>query len=270
MPTRRDFVLASLIGAMASVTRGGAPEPEPSADSPEQPLGGAGKEQVAILLYPGFTALDVFGPHHFFILMTGARVHLVAETDQPVATDSGVRVQPTKSFADCPEKLTVLLVPGGTLGTLSAARNPAVRDFLRSRGAHADWIASVCTGSLILGAAGLLDGYRATSHWLVRDQLKLFGATPVDERVVVDRNRVTGAGVTAGLDFGLTLVERLRGREYAQGVQLISEYDPQPPLDAGSVAKSDPKSVAMLRDMHVAFNKMVEATARDIVTPAVK
>lgn len=268
MANRREFVLGSLLAAM-----GGGPQAFVQGQPPEQPVdsapaekmkGWTGSEEVAILVYPGFTALDVFGPHHFLISMSGARVHLVSETTEPLKTDSGISIQPTKSFDECPEHVTILLVPGGTLGTLAAARNSKVREFLRSRAESAEWIASVCTGSLILGAAGLLQGYRATSHWIVRDQLKLFGAEPVAERVVVDRNRMTGAGVTAGLDFGLTLVEQMRGRQYAEGVQLFSEYDPQPPLSSGSEAKADPKIVAMLRQMHTTFNTMVEATARDV------
>lgn len=268
MSNRREFMLGAL---MASVSAGVAqadddssPGAAPRPESKGKPLGWSGSEVVAILVYPGFTALDVFGPHHFLISMSGARIHLVGETGEPVRTDSGVLIHPTKSFDDCPDEVTILLVPGGTLGTLAAARSRSVRDFLRSRAAHADWIASVCTGSLILGAAGLLQGYQATSHWLVRDQLALFGAAPVDRRVVVDRNRVTGAGVTAGLDFGLTLVEKQRGREYAEAVQLFSEYDPQPPLASGSEDKADPETVAMLRKMHGAFHTMVAAVARDV------
>lgn len=264
MSSRREFMLSALVAAIAA-GNGQAGEPENQSSNEQANLSGIhGKEQVAILIYPGFTALDVFGPHHFLTSMMGAKVHLVAETKEPLKTDTGIEIRPTMTFAECPEKLTVLMVPGGTLGTLAAAENGVVREFLKSRGEDADWICSVCTGSLVLGAAGLLDGYRATSHWIVRDQLKLFNAIPTDERLVVDRNRVTGAGVTAGLDFGLSLVNKLRGKEYASAVQLFSEYDPQPPLNSGNEHVADPGTVAMLRGAHVQFRGLVEKTARSV------
>lgn len=222
-----------------------------------------GKETIGLLMYPGFTALDLFGPHHLFISMAGAKVLLVAKDDRPVETDSKVKIHPTATFANCPEKLSVLFVPGGMDGTLAAAKDEATRAFVADRGAKADWITSVCTGSLVLGAAGLLRGYQATSHWMVRDELALFGAKPVNKRVVIDRNRMTGAGVTSGLDFGLTLLKDLRGIDYAQGVQVFSEYDPAPPLDAGSPEKCPPAMVKMLREMHQPFNAAVRRLAEE-------
>ena len=218
-----------------------------------------------MLLYPQFTALDLFGPQHMFGNLMGAKVMLVAETADPVASDMGVKVLPTTTFADCPEKLTILFVPGGTTGTLKAAESPTVRRFLRERGEKSEWITSVCTGSIVLGAAGLLKGYKATSHWAARRQLSLFGAIPVDERVVFDRNRVTGAGVTSGLDFGLSLVQKIRGTEYAQSVQLLSEYDPKPSLDAGSEKNAPKEVVAMMREMLGGFNDQVDALAKRLV-----
>jgi cyclohexyl-isocyanide hydratase len=221
------------------------------------PPGWVGKEEIVMLLYPGFTALDLFGPHHFFVLMMGAKVHLVAKTMEPVLTDTSIRVTPTMTFADCPEKPTVFFVPGGTGGTLDAAKDETTRKFVEERGGSADYITSVCTGSVLLGAAGLLKGYKATSHWITRDLLSEFGAIPVDQRVVVDRNRITGAGVTSGLDFGLKLVQDLRNQQYAEAVQLFAEYDPQPPIDKGSQSKASPDISGLLMHMHEPFRQMV-------------
>jgi cyclohexyl-isocyanide hydratase len=175
-----------------------------------------------------------------------------------VTSDTGVSIVPSATFDECPAALDVLFVPGGTVGMLNAMNDPPTLDFLVARGAGAKWVTSVCTGSLLLGAAGLLRGYRATSHWVTLDLLRLAGATPVDERVVFDRNRVTGAGVSAGLDMGLAMVERLRDREYAQAVQLLAEYAPQPPLDAGS-PRTAPAPVRELLDKM--FAGFVERTA---------
>ncbi len=269
MTSRREMILSTLAAALVpSVARAGDDPASPSKSHAEQMArehaDWMGHETVAMLLYPQFTALDLFGPHHMFGSLMGAKVMLVAETTEPVASDMGVKVVPTTTFADCPEAPTILFVPGGTDGTLKAAENPAVRRFVRSRGEKAEWVTSVCTGSIILGAAGLLGGYRATSHWAARRQLALFGAIPVDERVVFDRNRVTGAGVTSGLDFGLSLVQKLRGTEYAQATQLISEYDPRPPLDAGSEKKAPKEVVVMMRDMLRGFNGQVEQLAKRV------
>jgi putative intracellular protease/amidase len=267
MNNRREMILSALAAALtpaAAVAAGDDAASQTKAHHEKLAKDHSswmGNETVAMLLYPQFTALDFFGPHHMFGNLMGAKVMLVAETADPVASDMGVKIVPTTSFADCPEKLTILFVPGGTSGTIKAAESPTVRRFLRERGAKAEWVTSVCTGSIVLGAAGLLRGYKATSHWAARDQLALFGAIPVDARVVVDRNRVTGAGVTSGLDFGLSLVEKIRGTEYAQSVQLLSEYDPKPPLEAGSDKKAPKQVVAMMREMLGEFNVKVEQLA---------
>lgn len=194
-------------------------------------------QQVAMLVYPQMTALDLIGPHQILAGMGNVEVHLVwKDKSQPVVSDAGVPILPTKTFAECPDNLTVLLVPGGTLGTLAVMQDEEVLDFLAARGKTAQWITSVCTGSLVLGAAGLLDGYKATSHWAMRDAvLPLFGATPVKARVVEDRNRMTGAGVTAGVDFALQLAAKLRNERMARAIQLSTEYDPQPPFQAGTL-----------------------------------
>jgi transcriptional regulator GlxA family with amidase domain len=137
-------------------------------------------------------------------------------------------------MADCPADLDVLFVPGGSLGTVAAMNNSAFIDFIADRGSRARHVTSVCTGSMILGQAGLLKGKRATSHWATRHLLPEFGATPVDARVVTDGDVTTGAGVSAGLDFALTLLEQLRGRMYAEAIQLQAEYAPEPPFNAGT------------------------------------
>jgi cyclohexyl-isocyanide hydratase len=207
---------------------GGAPSGSPSPDATRLP-----PLAIGMLVYPDMVLLDLVGPQTVFSLLM-AKVHLVGKDSRPATTDVGVAVQPTTTFADCPEQLDVLFVPGGLKGTVAAMDDPETLDFLARRGTSARFVTSVCTGSLLLGAAGLLRGYRAASHWYVRDLLPLLGATPAAERVVMDRNRLTGGGVTAGIDFGLTLAATLRGQEYARRVQLVIEYDPQPPHRAGT------------------------------------
>lgn len=215
-----------------------------------------GTEKIAILVYPQFTALDAIGPHYALAGMMGATVNFVAKTRDPVpvegAKETGLCVRPQWTFDDCPDDLDLLLVPGGLVGTLAAIEDADTRNFVANHGGKAKLAGSVCTGSLILGAAGLLKGRRATSHWQTVDLLKDVGATPVRERVVFDGNdRVTAAGVSAGLDLGLTLVQRYRGDFYAKGMQLIGEYDPHPPFPkAGNPATADPAVVALLNAMH--------------------
>jgi cyclohexyl-isocyanide hydratase len=194
----------------------------------------SGNEVVAMLMYPEMTALDFVGPQYFLSLLIGATVHHVAEDMKPVLTDTGLTIVPTISIRDCPKNVDVLFVPGGTEGTLKAMRNDVVLEFLNDRGTRAARVTSVCTGSMLLGAAGLLKGFNATSHWITRDLLALFGAKPVAQRYVQDRNRITGAGVSAGLDFGLNLLAEMRDKPYAEAAQLLAEYDPQPSLRAGN------------------------------------
>jgi cyclohexyl-isocyanide hydratase len=193
---------------------------------------------IGMLVFPGMTVLDLIGPQQFFAVAPGRTTQLLWKAREPVVSDSGVPVLPTATFAEAPEDFEVLFVPGGFQGTAALIEDPEVIDFVASRGERATYVASVCTGALILGAAGLLRGYKATTHWAYRDLLPLVGAQPVEARVVEDRNRLTGGGVTSGIDFGLTLLARLAGEEYARGWQLGAEYDPQPPFDAGTPAKA--------------------------------
>lgn len=188
---------------------------------------------MLMLVYPGLTALDLVGPQVLLSGLVPGGIALVAKRAGPVTSDTGLSLVATHDFDNAPRDPNILFVPGGD-GTPAQMRDAETLDFLRTRAAQAEWITSVCTGSLILGAAGLLEGYRATSHWSVRDLLASFGATPVPERVVFDRNRCTAAGVSAGLDFALALGARLRGEADAQIAQLVAEYAPQPPFTAGN------------------------------------
>ena len=199
--------------------------------------------ELGMLIYPHMTLLDLAGPQA--VLGFHGRTHLVAKTRDPVLTDTGISVLPTTTFTDCPENLDVLFVPGG-FGTNQALQEPELLKFLASRGKNARYVTSVCSGSILLAAAGLLDGYKAATHWALYEQLKVVGEVDaVRQRVVVDRNRFTGGGVTAGIDFGLTLLAALKGDEVAKMTQLMLEYDPRPPFDAGTPDAAGPAVTAM-------------------------
>jgi cyclohexyl-isocyanide hydratase len=219
--------------------------------------------QIGMLLYPGLSALDLVGPHPFFAELSNSQVHLLWKDKAPVVSSLGYSIVPTTSIKDCPRDLDVVFVPGGTSGTFAMMDDDEILSFLGDRGSRARYVTSVCTGSLILGAAGLLNGYHATSHWRFRDLLPMFGATPVEERVVTDRNRITGGGVTAGIDFGLVIASRLRGRQAAEVLQLYNEYDPHPPFAAGTpaVAPLATKDAAY-RALASAYDKGRAAAAR--------
>jgi len=265
-PTRRDLGtgLAALALALAGGTppAAGAEAPPPAHDMTEMPASWMGREQIAMLVYPGFTALDLVGPHYMLTSLMGATTHVVARSRDPVVSDTGLTLVPSATFAEVPADLDILFVPGGTSGTLAAMRDPATMDFLAGRGRSARFVTSVCTGSLLLGAAGLLDGYEATSHWMTRSLLPIFGAKPVDRRVVRDRNRITGAGVTAGVDFGLAMVADLRDRLYAESVQLLAEYAPDPPYRSGSPDTAPPLARKLLEDMLAGFLQRAGETGR--------
>ena len=194
---------------------------------PEKP------EQIAMLIYPGMTPLDLVGPQQAFGYTRGCKVDLVAESMDPIVTDIGLKILPTTTIDKLKDAVDLIFVPGGGKGTIAQMSNPVVLNFLNAKGHSARWVTSVCSGSLVLGAAGLLRGYKATSHWAVREVLPLLGASLAAGRVVEDRNRITAGGVTAGIDFGLTLVAKLRGEDYARAVELMLEYDPHPPFRSG-------------------------------------
>ena len=201
--------------------------------------------QIGILFFPAVTQLDAMGPAQVLSRLPGARMHMIWKTRDPVTTDSGFAVLPTTTFADCPQ-LDVICVPGG-VGQVALMNDLETLAFLRRQAEGARYITSVCTGSLVLAAAGLLKGYRSACHWSVRDELAAFGAIPVAERVVRDRNRLSGGGVTAGIDFGLTLAAELAGEQVARAIQLMMEYDPNPPFDSGSPEKAGPELVALYK-----------------------
>ena len=185
---------------------------------------------------------------------------------EPVGNESGpaplIPVKPTTTFSQCPDDLDVLFVPGGVPGTFTMMEDPEVLQFLRDKGARARYVTSVCTGSLVLGAAGLLKGYRATSHWTTLSVLQELGAQPTQGRVVVDRNRITGGGVTAGIDFGLSIAAKLTSDDYARAIQLYLEYDPAPPFDAGSPTKAPRLVRQFLTDMFASMVDNATATAK--------
>ena len=201
---------------------------------------------VGMLLFEDFTQLDLTGPYEVFGKFTDTSIHLIAASGAPVKSAYGARLQivPTCTFDECP-RLDVLFVPEGP-GIFNAMDDPRCLDLLRQQGASARFVTSVCTGSLILGAAGLLTDYRATTHWQSLELLPIVGAIPVAERVVVDRNRVTGAGVTSGIDFALVLATLLFGESTSKQIQLALEYDPAPPFDSGSPRSADTNLVATL------------------------
>lgn len=212
--------------------------------------------QIGFLLFPHLTQLDLTGPAQVLGRVPGARVHLVWKTRDPVMTDAGFSINPTTTFDDSPQ-LDVLCVPGG-FGIGALFGDDDTLSFLRRQGERARYVTSVCNGSLVLGAAGLLAGYRSACHWAWRDYLPRFGAIPVAERIVRDRNRISGGGVTAGIDFGLALAAELAGEEVAKTLQLAFEYDPQPPFDCGSPEGAGAERVARLRELQAARVKQVE------------
>ena len=201
---------------------------------------------IGLLLFPEMTQLDMTGPYEVFVSLPRTTVHLVWKTLDPVTAGGGLRMLPTTTLAACP-KLDVICVPGGP-GQVALMQDAEVLEFLRKQAETSRFVTSVCTGSLVLGAAGLLRGYRATCHWLSLDQLALLGATPIAERIVMDGNRITGGGVTSGIDFALFVAAQLFGDDVAKEIQLRIEYDPAPPFNSGSPRTADPALVAAVSE----------------------
>lgn len=193
--------------------------------------------RIAALVFPRLTQLDLAGPYEVFSRVPEVQMMLVAKSLEPVRSEYGLPITPTSTFADTPQA-DVLFCPGGQ-GVNEAMLDDDVLAFVRTQAGHARYITSVCTGALLLGAAGLLDGYRATTHWTAMEFLPLFGAIPVEERVVCDRNRITGGGVTAGIDFALFVLAEVSGEDVARFVQLAIEYDPHPPFAGHPRGASD-------------------------------
>ena len=199
-----------------------------------------------LLAFPNLTQLDLTGPYEVLARLPGAETLLLWKTLDPVRSEHGLTILPTQTLADCPP-LDLVLVPGGA-GINTLLEDAAVLAFLRRAAAEARYVVGVCTGSLVLGAAGLLRGRRAGTHWLSRDLLRAFGAEPVAERVVVDGNFFTGGGVTAGIDVALTVAAAIAGRPAAEAIQLAIEYDPAPPFRSGSPETADPAALAAVRE----------------------
>jgi putative intracellular protease/amidase len=202
---------------------------------------------IAIPLYDRFTALDAIGPYEVLSRLPGARVRWIAHEARPYRTDRGLQLLAETTLDEVPHP-EVIVVPGGT-GTRDVLDDEPLLDWIRTADATSTWTTSVCTGSLLLGAAGLLDGLRATSHFAWLPLLADFGAVPVDDERVVEQGKViTSAGVSSGIDMALQLAARIAGPDIAQAIQLVIEYDPQPPFDAGSTAKAPPHVVELVRE----------------------
>ena len=220
----------------------------------------AGQRRIGMLIFPRMTQLDMTGPYEVLARLPNTVVELVARSLDPVKTDRGMKIVPTVTYASCPP-LDVVMVPGGP-GQQDLMEDAEALDFLRKQAASAKYVTSVCTGSLVLAAAGLLKGKRATCHWAAVEHLKLLGAIPVREKVVVDGNIVTGAGVTSGIDFALALAAILEGEQVAREIQLGIEYDPAPPFDSGSPRTAAP---AILEAVKARLAKLSEER-REVAT----
>lgn len=202
--------------------------------------------QIGMVLFPNITQLDLTGPHEVLARIPGVKVHLAARTLDPITSETGLTMLPTTTFREAPP-IDLLFVPGG-YGQVAAAEDGETLDWIAATGATARWVTSACTGSLLLGMAGLLHGYRASTHWAFIDLLGLVGAIPTARRVVIDRNRMTSGGVTAGIDIALHIASEVAGREEAERIQLALEYDPEPPFRAGHPNVARPELVARVRE----------------------
>lgn len=240
LPALSSFSTLAALGASATTDANAQTPPLPTSPRP--------RLQIAMLVHPDMTALDLVAPQLVFATLGDADTHLVWKDLSPVTTDSGLKILPSTTFADAPAAPDILFVPGGLKGTTALLQDEDTLRFLRERGAAARWVTGVCTGVLLLGAAGLLRGHRATAHWYVRELLPIFDAAPVAQRVVVDRNRVTGGGVTAGIDMALTLSALLRGEAHARLQTLLFEYAPQPPFASGTPELAGQALTATVRE----------------------
>jgi cyclohexyl-isocyanide hydratase len=218
---------------------------------------------AGMVIFPGLTQLDLTGPYEVFIRLPGMKVLLIAESMEGVKSDHGLLLTPDATFDDAPQA-DILFVPGGN-GVFNAMQHKKLLHFLQQQAKQAKYVTSVCTGSLVLGAAGLLSGYKATTHWLSINLLKLFNVEVQEQRVVVDRNRITGGGVTAGIDFGFYVAAALYGEHVAKEVQLMMEYNPAPPFNAGSPKTADPEVVTRVVDTRKAIQQEREALIKKIV-----
>lgn len=203
---------------------------------------------IGFLIYPGVVQLDVMGAYQVLSFPPNSTIHLIWKTLKPITSNEGLIVTPTTTFKNCPT-LDVICVPGGGMGQVQVMQDREILSFLQQKSNTAKYITSVCTGSLLLAKANLLQGYRATCHWAFREHLALLGVEVIPERIVIDRDRITGAGVTSGIDFGLTLISLLWGDEMAQMTQLMMEYSPQPPFNAGTPETASKPLVESLKKL---------------------
>src|SRR3954453_20736929 len=214
---------------------------------------------IGMVIFPNLTQLDLTGPYEVFGRLPDTKVLLIAESLQPIRSDNGLLLTPDATFETAPQA-DVLFVPGGR-GIFDAMQNKKLINFLQKQAVNAKYVTSVCTGSLVLATAGLLNGYKATTHWLSLNLLKLFNVEVVEERVVIDRNRITGGGVTAGIDFGLHVASKLFNEDVAKEVQLMMEYNPAPPFNAGSPKTADEKIV----DKVVSSRKEIQQERAELI-----
>jgi cyclohexyl-isocyanide hydratase len=220
--------------------------------------------QIGILVFPGVQQLDLTGPYEVFATLPETKVHLIWKNRAPITSATGLVLGPTMTIGECP-KLDVICVPGGG-GVNALLEDQEILDFLRAQAKQARYVTSVCTGSLVLGAAGLLKGRKATTHWFSHDFLEKFGAIPVHGRVVRDGNLITAGGVTAGIDFGLAVVAELVGRAQAEAIQLGLEYAPQPPFNAGTPEEAPAAVLGAVKDRLAPTRKAREAIVGKLTT----
>jgi cyclohexyl-isocyanide hydratase len=238
---RRDFAAAVATAAAVGAGRPGRAQTSsaPTVGTQDTRQSAGAPFQIGMIIFDNMTNQDFVGPHDVFARVRAAQVHVLAKTLAPVTTDSKLQVLPQLALKDAPP-LDLIFIGGGG-GTTPLMEDAEMIGFLQSRAPRAQYLTSVCTGALVLGAAGLLQGYKAATHWAAMGVLPLLGAEPVHQRVVFDRNRVTGGGVTAGIDFGLAVVGKLWGDELAQMIQLGMEYAPEPPYNAGTPDSAPPE-----------------------------
>jgi len=227
-------------------------------------LMGGNKVKIGMIAYPGMFLQDLVGPLTVFEALMNRDIHIIWKEKKEVATGSLIKITPNTTFAETPKDLDVLFLPGGVPGTLDLMKDKETLDFIVEKEKTTKFITSVCTGSLILGAAGLLKGYKATSHWSTLDVLKEFGAIPTEARIVEDRKIITGGGVTAGIDFGLSIAAKLRNQTYAEAIQLYLEYNPQPPFNAGSPKTASKEVNTFIGGMLIPMADQARKIAKEI------
>jgi cyclohexyl-isocyanide hydratase len=216
---------------------------------------------VGFVIFPGLTQLDFTGPLQVLARLPQSKIHIIAKSEAPVPSDCGLSLVPTGTFNNCPP-LDLICVPGGVSGVVGAINDQETIEFVRQQANRAKYTTSVCTGAFILGAAGLLKGRRATTHWAFTNLLPLVGATYEPARIVKDENVITAGGVTSGIDFGLSVVAEVAGERTAQTIQLGIEYDPAPPFDSGHPDRAPADIRSALSDRYMQPNSFLRASIK--------